>query len=158
MLDAEDKNWLKKFITKAVREAVVEELTVEIDWERHRDEKTGQPLPHPERTKEKIFLPSFFCQHLKFHEGAFRGSQETLDKVTNVTVKTGEKLEELGKAFVQIEDPMLTLTRFVQLLARTRIMDRLEEIATIDIEHPAKKQISAAVQFGGENEGDHRQP
>jgi hypothetical protein len=70
----------KESIKEMIQEAVVEALTVDIQWEKVRDEDTGLPLAAPERRNEAIFLPAFIAQHLKFHEGAYRGMQETVDK------------------------------------------------------------------------------
>ena len=71
----------KKFLTEEIHKAVREELTVEVQWEKVRDEKTGQKNARVEIIKEKVFLPSFFIQQLYFQEGAFRGVQEDINSV-----------------------------------------------------------------------------
>ena len=99
MLSKSDKKWLKE----EIRQAVTEALTVEIQWEKARDEKTGMPLVHKEYKVEDVFLPSFFVQHLKFHEGAFRGLQETVDMVKNSNADGLEKLQALGEFLIGME-------------------------------------------------------
>ncbi len=89
MLSDLEKQWLVEQIKAAVEEA----LTVEMQVEKATDDKTGQPLPHKEYRVEQVFLPAYFCQHLKFHEGAYRGMQETVDKVTNVSNRTADDVK-----------------------------------------------------------------
>ena len=102
MLSKNDKKWLVEEIEKAV----VKALTVEIQWEKVRDEATGLPLASREMKTEDVFLPSFFVQHLKYHEGAFRGLQETVDMVKNSNADGLEKLQALGEFLIALE-PMM---------------------------------------------------
>lgn len=67
-------------LRQMIKDVVIEALTVEMKWEKTRDEKTGQPLAVIERKTEKVFLPSFFCQMLPFYEGSNRGLQEQVSK------------------------------------------------------------------------------
>lgn len=143
MLSKNDKKWILDVVQAAVKEAVEEALTAEIEWEQKRHPQTGVLYAKPKLVNEKIFLPAFFAQHLKFHEGAYRGNQETLDKAKNKLGSLGGKVDKLGDAFLAIENPMVVLERFVGLLARTGIMDRLEDIATIDITGPEQKKIAS---------------
>lgn len=99
----------EKKLKQLISEAVVEALTVEITWEKHKDEKTGFPLATPELKTEKVFLPSFIMQHLKFQEGAFRGLQEDVDHAKNAMSNQVEKIDAIGKAFLTLEGSALTI-------------------------------------------------
>lgn len=101
---------LRPALEDAVKRAVIDALTVEITWEKVRDEKTGLPLAAVERRNERVFLPAFFCQHLKFHEGAARGLHEDVSKKNNMIdgmaremAETGEKLKAIGQALIGME-------------------------------------------------------
>jgi hypothetical protein len=108
MLDQNDKD----FLVDAIKKAVKEELTVEITWEQHRDEKTGNKLAVPKIKNEKVFLPSFFVQQLYFQEGAFRGIQEDLNKSVSKISITKEGIQALANILIQMEDG---ITQFVRL-------------------------------------------
>ena len=105
MLSKNDKKWLVGEIEKAV----VKALTVEIQWEKVRDEATGLPLASREMKTEDVFLPSFFVQHLKYHEGAFRGLQETVDMVKNSNAAGLEKLQALGEFLIGMEPALRSI-------------------------------------------------
>jgi len=105
MLSKSDKKWLVEEIEKAV----VKALTVEIQWEKARDEETGMPLAHKEYKVEDVFLPAFWGQHLKFHEGAYRGMQETVDKLTNAHADGLAKLQALGEFLIGMEPTLKAL-------------------------------------------------
>lgn len=138
-LKKKDKEWLRAEIKAAVEEA----LTIEMEIEQRRDPETGLPLATPRIVNEKVFLPVYFALHLKFHEGAFRGNQETLDKVKNNANNLGEKVNAMGAAMLEFEKPMIVLERFVGLLAKTGIMGRLEDLLTIDTEGHETKKIAS---------------
>lgn len=128
-LTQDDKKWL----TKAIKKAVKDELTVEIQLEKAIDEKTGQPLPHKEYKVEKVFLPSYFAQHLKFHEGAYRGMQETVDKTVNVTNKIGHDVELIGQTLVSMTNPLLGAARLIEYLRETGMIEHIEQELTKQI-------------------------
>jgi len=117
MLDQEDKDFLVKEIRKAVRE----ELTVEMTWEKLRDEKSGQPLAKPELLNEKVFLPSFFVQQLGFQEGAFRGMQSDLNKSVNQSLITKTGIDSLAAILIEMEQGIKTF-----VLASQKIQQRLD--------------------------------
>jgi hypothetical protein len=75
MLSRKDKEF--------IREAIKEALTLEVDYEKVRDERTGQPLAKPERIKREIYIPAWIIEYLPYTEGALRGLQETVDKADN---------------------------------------------------------------------------
>lgn len=129
-LTKDDKKWL----TKAIRKAVQDELTVEIQLEKAIDEKTGQPLPHKELKIEKIFLPSYFVQHLKFHEGAYRGMQETVDKVTNVSSRAADDVKLIGQTLATMSEPLLGAARLIEYLRETGMIEHIEQELTKQIE------------------------
>ena len=118
----EDK--LKKFI----QEAVIEALTVEVDWEKTRDEKTGLPLKHPERRKEKIFLPAFITQLLPYHEGALRGVQETVDREVKNSLAFAEKVEAIGNILLGHEQNLIEFAKFVEHAKQHNLLGYDEEI------------------------------
>ena len=87
-------------LKQLIREAVIEALTVELTWEKRRDEKTGVPLAVPDIRKENVFLPSFLVQQMSFHEGAFRGLQEDVSKRNNLIDRLSGKIEIIGRALL----------------------------------------------------------
>lgn len=73
-----DEEKLAKLIAKEVFEA----LCVELTMVREKDDD-GKPLPAPEYKKEKVFIPAWFTQNLKFLEQQLRVVNETLDRLKN---------------------------------------------------------------------------
>lgn len=133
------KDGLGEFIKTEVNKAVWEALTVEIHLEKARDPETGQPLAHKEIVKEDIFLPSFIAQHLKFHEGAFRGLQETADRQKNrmnkafgASMAVRKQVEMMGKLFANFEKPLMLISRFAAELERTGLLEQMEAAAAIE--------------------------
>jgi len=137
MLTDDDKKWLLEQIKVAVNEA----LTTEIDWEKVKDEKTGQLLPHPERIKEEVFLPAFFCQHMKFHEGAYRGMQETVDKVTNVSLRTADDVKLIGETLVTMTNPLLGAARLIEHLRDVGLLEQIEQDHTKQIAYNEESKL-----------------
>ena len=126
MLSKNDKDFLVKEIRKAVRE----ELTVELQWEQVRDEKTGKPLARPIRhDKEMVFLPSFFVQQLMYNEGAFRGMQENLSESISQMSISKEGINALGNLLLGMEQGIMT---FIQM--SEKIKKQLDYIETKQIE------------------------
>jgi len=105
MLSKKDKAWLKE----EIRNAVIEALTVELEWVQAKDEETGMPLAAPKHKTEKTFLPFYWVDHLKFHEGAYRGMQETVDKLTNVHADGLAKIQALGEFLIGMEPTLRQL-------------------------------------------------
>lgn len=103
MLNKKDKQDIKDM----VREAVQEELTVEMTLEKHRDAATGQPLAKPEIKTERVFLPSFIVQTLSYNEGAFRGLQEDIGNRNAAVDALSSKLEAVAKALIDVKDPIM---------------------------------------------------
>lgn len=99
MLSKKDKEWLRE----EIKNAVIEALTVEITWEKVRDENTGMPLATREYKTEDIFLPSFWVQHLKYYEGNFLGLQETVQNLRNSNDEGLLKLQVLGEFLIGME-------------------------------------------------------
>lgn len=96
-------------IEKIVDKAVVNALTVEMTWEKVRDEKTGQPLAVSEKITEEVFLPSVLVQTLNFYEGAMRGFQEDQNKNNNKITDMSEKVAVIGNILLQTEDSLKKL-------------------------------------------------
>ena len=78
MLSKKDKEWLLKAIDVAVEKSVRKALTAEMTLEKVIDDDTGVPLAARELRTEKIFLPAYWVQNLKYHEGVYRGMRQTL--------------------------------------------------------------------------------
>jgi len=97
----------KDELRKIIREEIIKALSAEITWEKVKDENTGIPLAAKEVIKEKIFLPAFFCQHLKFHEGAYRGMQETTDTVKNSIIGNTASINECINTIKAMRDIFL---------------------------------------------------
>ena len=119
---------------------MVKALTVEMTWEKVLDEKTGQPLAVKELLKEDVFLPAYWCQHLKYHEGVYRGMRKTLgnqrDKLSQSAALTKgiiKKMEHLRKVFKGMEETLLITNRFSLKLEQTGLLDKLEQALAITV-------------------------
>ncbi len=137
MLSNSEKQWLVQQIKTAVEEA----LTVEMQVEKAIDDKTGQPLPHKEYRVEQVFLPAYFCQHLKFHEGAYRGMQETVDKVTNVTARVGGDVKLIGQTLATMTEPLLGAARIIEHLRENGVLELLEQEHTKQIAYNDESKL-----------------
>ena len=125
LLTKKDKEWLKE----QIKDAVTEALTVEMTWEKHRDEKTGQPLAKPELKNEKVFLPSVFVQLLPFYEGAVRGLQKDVEKNINRMSKMYEKVDTIGQLVVQNAN---TVKSLVGVVAQQQLEYKPKQIEFIE--------------------------
>lgn len=126
----------EKKLKVLIQEAVIEALTAEITWEKKTDEKTGLPLAAPEYKVEKVFLPAFWIQHLKLHEGAARGLHEDVSKKNNLidgmSAKMGQveaKLEVVGNVLLGLEGAAKTLAALAD-----RVKERYPEIGATPAE------------------------
>lgn len=124
----------KETLREIIREEVERVLTVEIQVLQVRDEDTGVPLAHPVHKTEKVFLPAFFVQHLKFHEGAYRGMQETVDRAKNnsanaqeVLAEMVEKVDTLGNTLLSMEESTKIIGRFALALRHTGLLEQMEK-------------------------------
>ena len=138
MLSKKDKEWLSKEISELVDKAVVKALTVEMTWEKVLDDKTGQPLATKELLKEDVYLPSFWTQHLKYHEGVYRGMRKTLGEqrnrlAGNLALNKGiiVKLEQVRKVFKGMRDDLLIHNRFSASLIETGLLENMEKALAI---------------------------
>ena len=127
MLSKSDKKWLIEEIKKAAIEAVCEALTVDLEWVQKKDEETGMPLAAPKYKTEKTFLPFYWVDHLKFHEGAYRGMQETLDTVKNNNAEARDQLQTLGEFFLLLEMPMKQLAAFTDKMVECGLIESKPE-------------------------------
>jgi hypothetical protein len=140
MLSKRDKEWLSKEISDAAEKAVNKALTVEMTWEKVLDDKTGQPLAAKELRKEDVFLPAFWTQHLKYHEGVYRGMRKTLGEqrnrlAGNLALNKGiiVKLEQVRKVFKGLQPTLLALTHFATGLEKSGILEQLEQALAVTI-------------------------
>jgi hypothetical protein len=140
MLSKKDKEWLSKEINEAAEKAVVKALTVEMTWEKVLDDKTGKPQAAKELLKEEVFLPSFWTQHLKYHEGVYRGMRKTLGDqrnrlAGNLALNKGiiVKLEQVRKVFKGLQPTLLALTHFATGLERSGILEQLEQALAVTV-------------------------
>jgi len=152
MLSKKDKEWLYEAIKSAVRvelevtvrdmveKAVVKALTVEMTWEKVLDDKTGMPLASKELRKEDVFLPSFWTQHLKYHEGVYRGMRKVLGEQRSRLSQSSalnkgviRKLEQVRKVFKGLQDTLLVMNRFASALEESGVVDKLETALSIDV-------------------------
>lgn len=99
----------KEFIREAIREEVVEALTIEWTLEKVRDEKTGQPLAVKELKKEKVFIPSVFIQLMPYLEGAMRGVQKDIEKNNDKINSMERKVNVVGDILIQTEQSLRCL-------------------------------------------------
>jgi hypothetical protein len=111
-----NKEKLKQLIT----ESVIEALTVDMTWEKRRDENTGLPLAVPEFKTEKVFLPSFIAQNIKFQEGAFRGVQEDFGKRQGEIAEATKHIEALGKFLISAQPMFVKLAQFSDLIVENK--------------------------------------
>ena len=89
-------------------------------------EKTGQPLAAPELLKEDVFLPSFFVQHIKFHEGAFRGMQEDVNKSNNRSSELFNRVNVIGETFLAMQDIIEMNTKFMLAMRESGMFEQIE--------------------------------
>lgn len=106
-LSKEDKEWL----LISIKKIVVEALTVEMEFEKVRDDKSGQPLAKPEMKKEEVFLPSAILQMLPYHEGALRGMQIDVNKNNNKINDLDNKIGIIGDILNQTENSLKCLAK-----------------------------------------------
>lgn len=94
----------KDELKELIREAVHEALTVEMTFEKVRDDKTGQPLAVVERKSEKVFIPSLIVQMIPFQEGALRGFQQDLSKTKKSLDQANSFIKRLADAVERQSD------------------------------------------------------
>jgi len=96
-------------LTRIIEEAVRKALTVEMVYEKVRDEKTGQPLAVKKTVTEDSFIPSVIVQMLPFYEGVMRGFQEDINKTNNKISEFDEKINVIGNILLQTENSLKCL-------------------------------------------------
>lgn len=96
-------------LTRIIEEAVRKALTVEMVYEKVRDEKTGQPLAVKKTVTEDSFIPSVIVQMLPFYEGVMRGFQEDINKTNNKIAEFDEKINVIGNILLQTENSLKCL-------------------------------------------------
>jgi hypothetical protein len=94
-LSKKDKEWLRK----AIREEMIEVLTVEIEYEKPLKEEGRYTYRN-----EKHFIPFWWAEHLPQFVGAMRGLQADVGKSNNQMADTTEGLEAMSKILLGIED------------------------------------------------------
>lgn len=99
MLSRKDKEWIEGTLTRIVYDA----LAVEVTMEKRRDPATGAPLAVPEVVKKRYHFPQFWGDNIHFLEGAIRGNQATLDKVTNEVARHGESIGAMARIIIGCE-------------------------------------------------------
>ena len=112
---------LNKKDKEELLEAFKEMLSVDITWEKFRDDD-GTVNSAPIVKHEKVFLPSIFMQILKGYEGSNRGLQEDLCKQRDIVQRLAatveyqnKQIEVLGKALLSFEKPLLAIAQNKQL-------------------------------------------
>ena len=121
----------KEEIKKVVTEAIVEALTIEVTYEKHRDEKTGQPLATPELKKEKEYLPIWWMRYLPHYEASNRGLQENQDKQANTILQLTNDIKDLKQGMSVIGEIMLQTEKSLKVITGEAV--RLKEIDNKDI-------------------------
>lgn len=104
-------------IKKIVAEAISDALTVEVTYEKKRDEKTGIPLATPELKKEKEYLPIWWMRYLPHYEASNRGIQETQDKQANTILKLTEEINQLKEGVGATVNILLALEGSIKEIA-----------------------------------------
>jgi hypothetical protein len=107
-------------LREIIKSAVLDALTAEITWEKRKDEKTGLPLAVPETKTEKVFLPSFWAQNIKFQEGAFRGVQTDLGKKQGEIAEATKHIEALGNFLISAQPMFVKLAKFSDLIVENK--------------------------------------
>ena len=127
MLSTKDKEWIKK----TIKEVVMEALTIEWTIEKHRDEKTGQPLATPERVTEKVSMPAAFLQLVPYQEGALRGLQADVHKNNGITSQLTDKIGVISNILIQTENSLECLAALSTHLKQLGI-EPIEEIQLVE--------------------------
>ena len=125
----------KEEIKQIVSEAIQEALTIEVTYEKRRDEKTGMPLATPELKKEKEYLPIWWIRYLPHYEASNRGIQETQDKQSNTILKLTEELKDLKQGMAAIANIMIQAEKSIKILSEKAVevkQIKQEDILTIE--------------------------
>jgi len=112
MLSKKDKEWIENTVKKIVYDV----LTVEIKYEKNRDEKTGQPLATPEIIIEKEFLPVWWIRYLPHYEAAMRGVQGQVSQHHTAIDDFSKKLDVIGQLLLHTEQSMKQIASFADKL------------------------------------------
>jgi hypothetical protein len=106
---------------------------------------------------EQVFLPAYFCQHLKFHEGAYRGMQETVDKVTNVSARVAEDVKLIGQTLVTMTNPLLGAAKIIEHLRSNGLLEYLEQEHTKQIAYSEESRLGKlkrVIEDGGASDAE----
>ena len=115
MLNKKDKIWIEETFKKLITEA----LTVEVRFEQKRDPETGVPLKVAKEFTKEVYLPAHWIEFLPFYEQAINLCQDSAQKAQNrageakrIAIETGDKIDVVGKLYLDLERPLKVLAAF----------------------------------------------
>jgi len=124
MLTKKDKEWIKE----TLREIVTEALTVEVRFEQKRDPETGVPLKVAKEFTKEVYLPAHWVEFLPYYEQAINLCQDSAQKARNrageaaqIAAETKEKIEVVGKLYLDLERPLKVLAAFSDMVNNNQI-------------------------------------
>lgn len=106
MLSNKDKEFISLIIKEELKEALTAFLIREITVEKG-PRKQGDPEKRIE--KEEVNVLDFLCHYLPLIEGALRGNQTDMNKVTNKTGEMQDGLAAIAGILMQSENTMKQL-------------------------------------------------
>ena len=114
MLSKNDKEFIKQTIREELEEALTAFLVREITVEKG-PRKNGDPEKRIE--KEKVNMLEFQCGYLPQIEGALRGAQADMNKVTNKTGEMQDGLAAIAGILIESEKAIKQIaTRSIQAI------------------------------------------
>ena len=124
MLNKKDKEWIRE----TLKEIVIEALTVEVRFEQKRDTETGVPLKVPKEFTKEVYLPAHWVEFLPYYEQAINLCQDSAQKARNraaeakqIAIETGEKIDVVGKLYLDLERPLKVLASFSDMVNNNQI-------------------------------------
>ena len=120
-LSEKDKEFLTLLLEEKVKKVVKEELQEALTAFLVRDitvEKGPRKQGDPEKRveKESINVLDWMCYYIPLIEGAIRGSQQDMNKVTNKSIKMSEQIQVIGDVLVGHENTVKQIAQFAQKL------------------------------------------
>lgn len=120
-LSEKDKEFLASLLEKKVKKVVKEELQEALTAFLVREitvEKGPRKQGDSEKRieKESVNVLDWMCYYIPLIEGAIRGSQQDMNKVTNKSAEMGEQIQVIGNILVGHEDTVKQIAQFAQKL------------------------------------------
>ena len=124
MLNKKDKEWIRE----TFKEVVTDALTVDVRFTQKRDTETGVPLKVPKEITKEVYLPAHWVEFLPYYEQSINLCQKSAQKARNraaearqIAIETGEKIDMVGKLYLDLERPLKVLASFSDMVNNNQI-------------------------------------